>query len=101
MPQQDQIVVDYSALASAEAALASSQKLIAAALQTLNDDLGPLLATWEGDGKDAYLLQQTKWNDESDNLNLTLAKVHAAIGQANTGYQFTDRQIANAWNSAR
>ena len=99
MAVNDEIVVDYSALAAAEAALAASQKLIAATLQTLNDDLKPLLATWEGEGKEAYLFQQNKWNGESDNLNATLAQIHVAVGTANSGYQHTDRRIASAWQS--
>ena len=99
MPDQFEIVVDYTALSAAETSLAGSQRTIAAALQALNSDLAPLLATWEGDGKEAYLVQQTKWNTESENLNLTLAAIHAAVGSANSGYQLTDRQIAGAWNS--
>ena len=99
MPSYDEIVVDYPSLTAAEGALAGSQRLIATTLQTLNSDLAPLLSTWEGDGKQAYLLQQTKWNTESDSLNLTLAAIHSAVGTANTGYQETDRRIANAWNA--
>ncbi len=98
MAAQYEIVVDYDALTAAEAALTNFQRLIAATLQELNQDLAPLLATWEGNGRDAYLSQQTAWNTASDNLNLTLAAVHAAVGTANLGYQQTDRQIADAWH---
>jgi WXG100 family type VII secretion target len=99
MAPNDEIAVDYSALASAEASLAASQKLIGSALQTLNDDLAPLLVSWEGEGKEAYLFQQNKWNSESDNLNATLGSIHVAVGTANSGYQHTDRRIANAWHA--
>ena len=95
----DEIVVDYAALSAAESGLAGSQRLIASVLQTLNSDLAPLLSTWDGDGKDAYLIQQTRWNTESDNLNLVLAAIQAAVGQSNTGYQEADRRVANAWNA--
>jgi early secretory antigenic target protein ESAT-6 len=101
MAPNDMIVVDYVALAQAEAALAASQKQIAQVLQGLNDDLAPLLATWEGDGRDAYLFQQNKWNGESASLNSTLASIHVAVRTANTGYQQTDQRIANAWQAVR
>ena len=94
----DEIVVDYAALSAAEAALAGSQRSIAASLHQLNSDLAPLLATWEGAGKDAYLAQQTRWNTESDDLNLTLAAIHRAVGSANSGYQEMDRRVAGAWS---
>lgn len=94
----DDIHVDFGALAAAEDALRVSQSAIAAELALLNDNLKPLLASWQGDGGAAYTVQQSTWNRESDQLNLTLAAVHQAVGVANAGYQLTDQQVASAWS---
>ena len=92
------ILVDYGQLTAAELAMAASQRQIAAALADLDSDLAPLLATWEGDGKQAYLRQQMKWNTAADELNRTLAAVHTAVGEANRRYSDTDRRVAAAWS---
>jgi early secretory antigenic target protein ESAT-6 len=92
------ILVDYNQLTAAEVAMAASQRQIAAALAELNSDLAPLLATWEGDGKQAYLRQQTKWNTAADELNRTLAAVHVTVGEANRRYLVTDQRVAAAWS---
>lgn len=99
MTSSDHIVVDYSALTAAESELARAQRQIAAALEGLNTELAPLLATWEGIGRDAYLVQQRTWNTAAADLNVTLAAVHQAVGAANAGYQQTDQRIAQAWQS--
>ena len=92
------ILVDYGQLTAAEAALAASQRQITAALAELNADLAPLLATWEGDGKQAYLRQQTRWNTAADELNRTLAAVHTTVGEANRRYLAMDQRVAAAWS---
>ncbi len=90
------ILVDYGQLTAAESALAASQRQITAALADLDADLAPLLATWEGDGKQAYLRQQSKWNTAADELNRTLAAVHATVGEANRRYLAMDQRVAAA-----
>ncbi|MEO5831809.1 MAG: WXG100 family type VII secretion target [Nakamurella sp.] len=97
MSSRAPILVDYAQLTAAELAMAASQRRITAALAELDGDLVPLLATWEGDGKQAYLRQQDKWNAAADELNRTLAAVHTAVGEANRRYQDTDRRVAAAW----
>ena len=92
------ILVNFEQLTAAEIAMAASQRHIAAALAELDRDLAPLLASWEGDGKQAYLRQQVKWNTAAEELNRTLAAVHTAVGEANRRYFDTDRRVAAAWS---
>jgi ESAT-6 family protein len=94
----DEIAVNYTQLAAAEADLSASVQAIRAALDTLNSDLQPLFASWQGDGGEAYTIQQKNWETASADLNLTLGKVQVEVGNANALYQLTDSRIASAWN---
>jgi WXG100 family type VII secretion target len=98
MTQTDMIAVNYAQLAQVESELATSQRSIQAALDTLNSDLAPLFATWQGQGFEAYRIQQERWDAAAAELNHTLQLVHRAVGEANERYQFTDRRVAAAWS---
>jgi WXG100 family type VII secretion target len=93
----DVIAVNFGQLAAAEAELASAQAAIASSLSDLNSNLQPLLASWVGDGGEAYTIQQTRWNSASADLNETLRLIHLSVGEANASYQATERRIAAAW----
>ena len=95
----DEIAVNYTQLAAAEADLAASCRVISSALATLNGDLKPLFASWIGDGGEAYTAQQRAWDTAAADLNATLALVHAAVGESNAKYQSTDNKIAAAWQA--
>ena len=75
----DEIAVNYTQLAAAEADLSASVRAIRAALDTLNSDLQPLFASWQGDGGEAYTIQQKNWETASADLNLTLGKVQVEV----------------------
>ncbi len=94
----DQILVDYAVLAAVEADLTGAQRAISSALRSLDQALVPLLASWEGAGKEAYSIQQARWTTASDDLNSTLAAIHATIGAVNADYRQADQRVAAAWS---
>ena len=57
-PGDGSIVLSFSALQAAEAAINSNLTKLRARLDQLEGDLQPLVSTWSGDAQAAYIIQK-------------------------------------------
>ena len=97
-PNDGSIVLSFSALQSAEAAINSNLTKLRARLDQLEGDLQPLVSTWSGDAQAAYLLQKKQWEQAAQDLALMLQSIVLALGNTNTDYIDAQRRIVASFS---
>ncbi|RSM71167.1 WXG100 family type VII secretion target [Amycolatopsis sp. WAC 01375] len=59
----------------------------------LKSDLAPLVNTWDGDAKVAYMAAQQEWDNKFEELKQLLAQVAGVLPQLADGYQSTEQGV--------
>jgi WXG100 family type VII secretion target len=68
-----------------------------AALQDLRAQITPLQQVWTRQAAEAYLVEQTAWEQAATALNDILMRLGAAVRDGADDVAATDRAAANAW----
>ncbi|MET0966416.1 MAG: WXG100 family type VII secretion target [Nakamurella sp.] len=97
-PGDGSIVLSFSALQAAEAAINSNLTKLRARLDQLEGDLQPLVSTWSGDAQAAYILQKKQWEQAAQDLALMLQSIVLALGNTNTDYTDAQRRIVASFS---
>ena len=97
-PGAGSIVLSFSALQAAEAAINSNLTKLRARLDQLEADLQPLVATWSGDAQAAYLVQKKQWEQAAQDLALMLQAIVLGLGNTNTDYTDAQRRIVASFS---
>jgi len=92
-PGDGSIVLHFSALQAAEAAINGNLTKLRARLDQLEGDLQPLVATWSGDAQAAYLVQKKQWEQAAQDPAVMLQSIVLALGNTNTDYLDAQRRI--------
>jgi ESAT-6 family protein len=78
---------------------------IADAINRLQSELGdlersaaPLVATWEGDARQAYEQRQDAWRRAAGDLATMLAEIKRAVDDSAVDYAATERRNANLFH---
>lgn len=69
-------------------------KQLGGVLDDLEKAAAPIVATWEGDAKEAYLLRQQLWRDAQRDLGMLLAQVKSAVEASHEEYLSTEKRNA-------
>jgi len=67
-------------------------------LETLEQELNPLVNTWTGAAQQAYHEKKQQWDTAAANLAQVLNEIGRAVGQANENYQAAEQANRNAWS---
>jgi len=59
--------------------------------------LARLVGAWHGDGQNAYVALQTKWNNASNELNAALLNLGQTIQEAGTQMASADKGVAGTF----
>ena len=97
-PGAGSIVLSFSALQAAEAAINSNLTKLRARLDQLVGDLQPLVATWSGDAQAAYIVQKKQWEQAAQDLALMLQSIVLALGNTNIDYTDAQRRIVASFS---
>jgi len=89
------IAVDYAAMEDAAQALQGSSKTIEQMSSELKSQLAKI--DWEGGDRQAYLAQQSKWDNALADINDLLNQVGTAVTTARQGYGDVEQQGVSAW----
>lgn len=89
-----EIGVNFGSLSGTQQRVAMTSTQITSQLDDLKRFLAPMVSTWTGDAATAYGEKQRQWDAAAADLNTVLGAIGKAVGQANDGYQSTER--ANA-----
>ncbi len=88
------IKITYGTVTAAAQDIRSTAKDLESQLNALSARVEKVVATWEGDARDAYRAKQKGWDTNVQGLNDTLNAIARALDGATAGYQQTDRKAA-------
>lgn len=89
------IEVNYAAMEEAAAQMRASSKTITDLSADLKSQLQRI--NWKGGDREAYLVQQQKWDTALADMNQLLADIGQAVVAARQGYGDVEQQGVNAW----
>ncbi|MEZ0095364.1 WXG100 family type VII secretion target [Streptacidiphilus sp. EB129] len=78
----------------------AAQKLTSI-LDDLDQQIRPMLNSWDGDAKDMYTSCQAEWNAAAADMQSLLKSAGITVSQARDLYGTVDSQIAAAWAGMR
>ncbi len=91
------IKVTFSQLAATQDQVRNTVSNIGNQLTDLKSYLNPLVQTWSGVAAENYNALQAQWDRAAVDLNQVLSAIGTALGNANEGYQSTEKSNASRW----
>lgn len=88
----DRLVVNFPALHQASADIQKALNALESQLGQLERDAAPLVASWEGEARQAYDARQGRWRQASQDLQAILRDIKLAVDDSAADYQSTEHQ---------
>lgn len=92
MGSGDTLVVNFAALQQASADIQRALGALETQLGQLERDAAPLVATWDGEARQAYDVRQATWRRAAGDLATMLRSIKLAVEESATDYQNTERR---------
>ncbi len=92
MTNDDVLVVNVAAMHQAGADIQTALGTMENQLDQLERDAGPLVATWEGEAKEAYAVRQATWRAAAGDLAGMLRDIRNALEASAVDYVATERR---------
>jgi 6 kDa early secretory antigenic target len=89
------LVVSFPALQQASADIQKALSTLDSQLAQLERDAAPLVATWDGEAKQAYEQRQARWRSASQELQSILRDVKVAVDDSAADYLSTEKKNTN------
>lgn len=89
------LVVNFGALQQAGADIHKAVHRLDAQLGQLERDAAPLVATWQGEAKEAYDLRQAKWRSAAEDLKSILRHIKIAVDESANDYLNTEKKATS------
>jgi WXG100 family type VII secretion target len=86
------MIVNFAALQQASADIHVALATLQGELDGLERDAGPLVHTWDGQAKEAYLARQTSWRQAAADLTVMLREIRRALDESAADYAHTERR---------
>lgn len=83
--------VDFGALQQGSADIGKALGALRAQLDQLEQDAGPLVASWSGPAREAYSRRQAVWRAASEDLQGILRQIKVAVDESAQDYLETER----------
>ncbi|MDH6581411.1 WXG100 family type VII secretion target [Streptomyces sp. SAI-133] len=95
------IDVQYTVARQAIEDLRAQTQQIASVLHNLEDELQPLIASWEGDDQEMYRQVQMEWNQATSNMGTLLDQTGHLLTSIHDGHIRDERKSVDGWQSVR
>ncbi|EGX56730.1 hypothetical protein SZN_26386 [Streptomyces zinciresistens K42] len=95
------IDVQYSVVRNAIEELTSQTQQIITTLANLEDELKPLIASWEGADQETYRQVQAEWDQATKNMARLLGDNSALIQNIHDSHSRDERRSADNWGGVR
>ncbi|MER7550331.1 MULTISPECIES: WXG100 family type VII secretion target [Streptomyces] len=95
------IDVQYSTVRNAIEELTQQTKQIITTLNNLEDELKPLIASWEGDDQAMYRGVQAEWDQATKNMALLLGDSGELVQSIHDNHSRDERRSADNWGGVR
>jgi len=86
------LVVSFPALQQASADIQKALNTLQSQLEQLERDAAPLVASWDGEAKQAYEQRQAKWRSASQDLSTMLRDIKIAVDESAADYLGTEKK---------
>lgn len=86
------LVVSFPAMQQASADIQKALNTLDSQLDQLERDAAPLVATWDGEAKQAYEVRQAKWRQASQDLQNMLRDIKVALDESAADYLATEKK---------
>ncbi|MEV1288305.1 WXG100 family type VII secretion target [Micromonospora sp. NPDC049679] len=86
------LVVSFSALQQASADIQKALNNLESQLGQLERDAAPLVASWDGEAKEAYQVRQNRWRSASQDLQNMLREIKVAVDESAADYLSTEKK---------
>ncbi|MFD4987760.1 WXG100 family type VII secretion target [Streptomyces sp. NPDC058374] len=95
------IDVQYPVVLKVIEELKDQTQLIINALNNLEDELKPLVRTWEGADQEMYIQVQAEWDQATKNMALLLGDNGQLIQTIHDNHSRDERRSADNWGNVR
>jgi WXG100 family type VII secretion target len=89
------LVVKFPALQQASADIQKALNTLDSQLGQLERDAAPLVATWDGEARQAYDQRQARWRSASQDLQAMLRDIKIAVDESAADYLHTEKKNTN------
>ncbi|MEU8073260.1 WXG100 family type VII secretion target [Micromonospora sp. NPDC049151] len=89
------LVVNFAALQQAGADIQRALSTMESQLGQLERDAAPLVASWDGEAREAYEVRQSRWRSASQDLQGMLRDIKLAVEDSAADYLDTEKRNAN------
>jgi WXG100 family type VII secretion target len=76
---QGNLVVNFAVLHAAAEDIRTAVNTMNSELDALRQSLQGIVATWDGEAKNAYAARQAQWDEAAANLNTLLSNIQQAV----------------------
>ncbi|GGX86065.1 WXG100 family type VII secretion target [Streptomyces minutiscleroticus] len=95
------IDVQYSVVRNAIEELKTQTQGIITALNTLEDELKPLVSSWEGSDQEMYIQVQAEWDQATKNMATLLGDSGELVQSIHDNHSRDERRSADNWGNVR
>jgi WXG100 family type VII secretion target len=92
-----EIKVSFAQLDGAASTINATMSTLSQALDQLDNDLKPLIATWTGQAAVEYLARKAQWQRAQTDMNTVLGQIGKAVAIANENYRAVERANTARW----
>lgn len=89
--------VQFGSLEAAAADISGSANKLESRIDTLESELAPMRASWEGEAQAAYIAAKSKWDSGMRDIKQLLAEIGTAVTSSNSDYMSTEKANAGRW----
>jgi 6 kDa early secretory antigenic target len=86
------LVVNFAALQQASADIQKALNTLDSQLDQLERDAAPLVASWDGEARQAYEERQARWRAASRDLQTMLREIKIALDESAADYLETEKK---------
>jgi early secretory antigenic target protein ESAT-6 len=94
----DKLVVNFAALHQAAGDIQNAISSMESQLHEAESTAQPLVASWDGDAKEAYQQRQQKWTQAANDLGTMLRDIKKAVEESASHYQDTEHRNTNLFH---
>ncbi|WP_405092076.1 WXG100 family type VII secretion target [Micromonospora sp. NBC_01392] len=92
------LVVNFAALQQAGADIQRALTTLESQLGQLERDAAPLVASWNGEAREAYEQRQSRWRAASQDMQVMLRDIKLAVEDSAADYLDTEKRNANLFH---
>ncbi|GHJ17989.1 MULTISPECIES: WXG100 family type VII secretion target [unclassified Micromonospora] len=92
------LVVNFAALQQAGADIQRALTTLESQLGQLERDAAPLVASWNGEAREAYEQRQSRWRAASQDMQAMLRDIKLAVEDSAADYLDTEKRNTNLFH---